>query len=273
VAVHVLAPRSSRSLPAPRSLLAPLLAALAVALPGCRDHGPVALDELDDPVLTVSWYHGSLGEPLALPHFYVQVSPRQDEDECLALDPAVEVSVGDDVLDPISLGGWVTDEGQPRRCTIPTFVLPGEQVNAHPREPTTTVALFDGASRFGVVARGLFVERSAELEQPAGGELHVGERAVVAWRPATDQLGLVAVFFYPQPAPGEAGTAPSFTRSGPELELDGDRIAFRVPAVDTGPGTLRVEASADVPTEDCHGFRRCDVAVLAVIRDLPVQLR
>lgn len=258
----------------PRSSAVPwLLVALAVVLPACRDDGIVALDELEDPVLQVSWYHGSLGEPLASTHFYVQLSPRQAEDDCLGLDSDVRVTVGDDALSPISLGGWVREPDGRQRCTIPTFVLSGEEVDAHPHEDATAIELSDGTATLGVVARGLFVERGAELEEPAGAELHAGAPAVVVWHPATDLLGLVAVFFYPEPAPGEVGGPPAFTRSGTSLELDGARIGFGVPEVDAGPGTLRVEASATVPTEDCHGLARCDVAVLAVIREIAVTLR
>ena len=253
-----------------RSPLAWLAALLALAPAGCREEGPLALDELDDPVLQVSWYHGSLGQPLALPHFYVQVSPRHDEDECPALHSDVRAMVGGEVLSVISLGGRVTDPDGRERCTVPTFVLPGEQVNAYAHEETTAIELDDGASTFGVVARGLFVERRASLVEPAGAELHAGEPAVVAWEPATDALGLVGVFFHPGTAPDGP---PAFTRSGAGLELDGDRIGFRVPDLAAGPGVLRVEASAAVPTEACRGFRRCDVGVLAVVRELDVAVR
>lgn len=248
---------------------------LGLVLAACGPRGPVALDELEDPVLSVSWYQGSLGEPLASSHFYVQLSPRQESaEDCLELDPAIEVTAGDDALSVISLGGWVMEPGGLQRCTVPTFVLPGEQVSAHPFEATTAIALSDGTATLGVVARGLFVERSAELEAPAGGELVVGEPAVVAWRPTSDRLGLVAVFFYPDPPrPQEAPTRPSFTRSGADLDVDGSRIGFRVPRVDAGPGVLRVEASAEVPTEACRGLARCDVSVLAVIREIAVTLR
>lgn len=262
--MHELAPPSSRS------PLAWLPAVLALALPACGPRGPVMLDELEDPVLSVSWYQGSFGEPLAASHFYVQLSPRQERPEdCLELDPAIHVTVGDDVLSVISLGGWVMEPDGLQRCTIPTFVLPGEQVSAHPLEATTAIELSDGTATLGVVARGLFVERGAELEAPAGGSLVVGEPAVVAWRPSTDRLDLVAVFFYPDPPPSR----PSFTLSGDDLELDGSRIGFRVPQVEPGRGMLRVEASAAVPTEACRGLARCDVAVLAVIRELAVELR
>ena len=251
--------------------IASLLVALAVALPACRDDGIVALDELEDPVLQVSWYHGSLGEPLASTRFYVQLSPRQAEEDCLGLDPDVRVTVGDDPLSPIALGGWVREPSGLQRCTIPTFVLPGDEVDAHPHEDATVIEVSDGTATLGVVARGLFVERGARLEEPAADELHAGAPAVVIWHPATDLLGLVAVFFFPEP--GEAGGPPSFTRSGPSLAVDGARIGFGVPEVDGGPGRLRVEASATVPTEDCHGLLRCDVAVLAVIREIAVTLR
>jgi hypothetical protein len=240
-----------------------MIAGLAVVAPGCRDEGPLALDELDEPVLTVSWYYGTLEQP-ELPHFYVQVSPRHPLDECPAVVPELTAFVDAQELSVLSRGGYTTIEGR-KYCTVPTFELPGELVNAHPFAETTVIELSDGASAFGAVARHLFAERSVALAEPVSGELEAGQRAVLAWTPSSDELGLSAVLFYPDGAEGsdDDDVMPSFVLSGPDLEIDGDQLAFFVPAVEPQSGVLRVEVSAAVSTDECRGFWRCEVGVLA----------
>lgn len=250
-----------------RAIASSALAGLAVA---CAPDGPLMLDELDQPSMFVLWYGSTLGQELPLPHFYVQVSPRHVEGECPSVVPEVVARVGEHELSVIALGGLRELDGE-TSCTVPTFELPGQIVLAHPDEPTTTIELSDGTTTLGLTARNLFAERDASLQAPAAAELLAGEPATVQWSPATDVLGLVAVYGYPvAPQP----TAPSFTLSGSDLELHGDRIDFVVPAsAEPGPATLRIDVSAEVPTEDCRGLHQCRVEVLGVRRELAVTIR
>src|SRR5690606_34253456 len=149
-----------------------------------------------------------------------------------------------------------------------TFELPGELVAIHPLEPTTPIEIHDGETTLGLVAEGLFVERTAAL--PATGALVVGSPTTVRWEPASDLLGLVAVVFHPDEPP-EA--KPAFVRSGAELSLEPGGITFTVPEVEPGPGTLRVDASVEVPTSACRGLVRCRVEVLGIRRVLPTTVR
>jgi hypothetical protein len=265
-----------------RSSGAGVCALLAVVALGCGEDGPVGLAELDEPTLGVRWYHAALGQPLDSPHFWVQITPRQGprdhEDECPELVPQTVVTVGDEALSVVSLGGWQTLEGR-LHCTVPTYSLPGERVLAHPVEATTVIEAFDGDSTFRAVARGLFVERGATLEPSATDQpgqprqLEVGQRATLAWTPPSDELGLVAVYFDPGPPPQDGPVPPLATLSGADLEIDGHRVGLSVPDAAVGAGVLRVEASAAVPTEACRGFARCDVEVLGASARIDVRVR
>jgi hypothetical protein len=243
-------------------------ALLAAALAGCEEPGPLQLDEIEGPTLYALWYHSALGDELDSPRFGVQLSFYRG-DQCPSVVAETVATVDDVPLEVTSLGGWV-ESGTARWCTVPTFRLPGDAVLAHPPAATTRVEISDGATTLGLVAGELFAERGASLEAPASAELVAGQPASLAWRPASDVLGLVAITFHDA---GAEDGPPAFVLSGADLEIEGARIRFVVPEVAPRAGTLRVEASSDVATIACDGPRRCSVQSVAHRSEIPVTIR
>jgi hypothetical protein len=257
-----------------RGLVLSLAGGLA-STAGCADEAPYRLVDLDHLSIQVSWFHATLGHELAEPDFSAQLGFSQPARGCATLVSTTTATVDGAPMVPAFLGGWVTIDSHPY-CSVPTFVFPGAEVRDHRFEDLTSIGVSDGDVAIDVDARNLFAVRSIALESPTDGQLIGGQPAVVAWSPPTDRLDPngVAVYFLPDGGPtGPTGDGvPAFILSGPDVMVEGNRIAFQVPPMHVGSGTLQIQADAAIPVERCRGFSRCAVAVYEVRRSVPARL-
>lgn len=100
--------------------------------------------------------------------------------------------------------------------------------------------------------------RSISLETPADGVLHRGQRVVVRWSPADDQIDRRGIGFELYRSGDEPGTGAALR----EIEVRGNELSFTIPDRGrqswTGPGFLRFLGSDSVdpaskacPVEQC----------------------
>src|SRR5262249_18838807 len=150
-------------------------------------------------------------------------------------------------LDVISLGGWKQIRNV-TACTVPTFQLPGADVNAHPAAETSTIELTGDGDRLAFVVSHLFVTRDLAFVAPPDGVVMASAPSILAWSARSDTLDAAGTAVE-LVLDGETG--PAFVLSGDQLRVDPGTIAFTMPVAPAGQGALRITTNVSAPVMSC----------------------
>lgn len=153
-------------------------------------------------------------------------------------------------------GKSASDDFAYDRDCIVEFAMSGANL---PRTGAGAVLhLFDESASWTFELPKAFSQRSFTLAAPSNGVLHRGERVVVKWSPADDQIDARGVGFELYRSEAELGNGNVFR----DIDVRGDELSFTIPA-DTrqpwqGRGSLRFlgydsvkPASKGCPVEEC----------------------
>jgi hypothetical protein len=221
---------------------------LASSLMGCGlDTRPTALKDYPQHLLSATSLGGG---------FSLTLSPQPGEEVfCPELLPTVRATLNGHPL-AVEDRGHAQNTALGSICIGASFRLTDLALSPEARaEVVSTVELSDETRTLRMEVKGLGVQRTARIVEPASGSLSVGEEVAIEWLPATDvlQASEFSVSLFSIPTQGRD----SRTLTGDALRIEGNRIRFTLPEFQPGALSIRLSSGNSGPIIACN--TRCEL--------------